>query len=99
ADAIVTAFCDTAGLQERLEALRGALFVAKEDRLTRHLEKFAAAQEAERELQALCLARRQHEAWLHQQRMARLTRALVAAFGALKRDRGWVDMNDVERTA
>ncbi|MBF9266626.1 UvrD-helicase domain-containing protein, partial [Paracidovorax cattleyae] len=98
-DAIVTAFCDIADLQERLEALRGALFVADEDRLTRHLEKFAAAQEAERELQALCVARRQHEAWLHQQRMARLTRALVAAFGALKRDRGWVDMNDVERTA
>ncbi|AVS70836.1 DNA helicase UvrD [Paracidovorax avenae] len=99
ADAIVTAFCDTTDLQARLEVLRGALFVAREDRLTRHLEKFAAAQEAERELQALCLARRQHEAWLHQQRMARLTRALVAAFGALKRDRGWVDMNDVERTA
>lgn len=41
----------------------------------------------------------QHAAWLHQQRMARLTRLLVAEFSALKRERGWVDMNDVERAA
>ncbi|MDA8456157.1 UvrD-helicase domain-containing protein [Acidovorax sp. GBBC 3334] len=99
AAAVVAAFFDTEDLESRLDALRRALFVAKEDRLTRNLEKFAAAQEAERELQQLCLARQQHEAWLHQQRMARLTRALAAAFAALKRDRGWVDMNDVERTA
>ncbi len=99
AAAVVAAFCDTCDLQARMEALRRALFVAKEDRLTRHLEKFAAAQEAEEELQRLCLAARQHGAWQHQQRMARLTRALVASFGALKRERGWVDMNDVERTA
>ncbi|MDP3138747.1 MAG: 3'-5' exonuclease, partial [Burkholderiaceae bacterium] len=41
----------------------------------------------------------QHEAWLYQQRMARLARVLIDQFGALKRDRGWVDMNDVERAA
>jgi ATP-dependent helicase/nuclease subunit A len=41
----------------------------------------------------------QHAAWLHQQRMARLTRLLIAEFSALKRERGWVDMNDVERAA
>ncbi len=39
----------------------------------------------------------QHEAWDYQQRMARLARALIAEFTALKRERGWVDMNDVER--
>ncbi|WP_431096700.1 UvrD-helicase domain-containing protein [Polaromonas aquatica] len=44
-------------------------------------------------------ARQQHDAWLYQQRMARLTRVLIAQFTALKRDRGWVDMNDVERAA
>ncbi len=43
--------------------------------------------------------RHQHTAWLHQQRMARLSRALIAAYGQLKRSRGWVDMNDVERAA
>jgi ATP-dependent helicase/nuclease subunit A len=39
----------------------------------------------------------QHDAWDYQQRMARLARALIAEFTALKRERGWVDMNDVER--
>jgi len=44
-------------------------------------------------------ARQQHEAWGYQQRMARLSRALIAQFTQLKRERGWVDMNDVERAA
>ncbi len=56
-----------------------------------------------RQAQALALrvadARAQHEAWLHQQRMARLTRVLIASFSQLKRERGWVDMNDVERAS
>ncbi len=41
----------------------------------------------------------QHEAWDYQQRMARLSRLLLAEFAALKVERGWVDMNDVERAA
>lgn len=98
ADAIVDAFaCDDLDL--RLDLLRKALFVAKEDRLSKNLEKFAAAQEAEPELQRLLLARRQHDAWLHQQRMARLARCLIKEFAAVKNQHGWVDMNDVERTA
>ena len=44
-------------------------------------------------------AQQQHAAWLYQQRMARLSRLLIAEFAALKRERGWVDMNDVERAA
>ncbi|WP_332775880.1 UvrD-helicase domain-containing protein [Polaromonas sp.] len=44
-------------------------------------------------------ARQQHEAWLYQQHMARLSRLLIAEFTALKREHGWVDMNDVERAA
>jgi ATP-dependent helicase/nuclease subunit A len=44
-------------------------------------------------------ASEQHAAWEHQQAMARLTRVLMAEFAALKRERGWVDMNDVERAA
>ncbi len=59
--------------------------------------------ETVREAQDLLLkvqaARQQHEAWLYQQRMTRLTRALLEEFNALKRERGWVDMNDVERAA
>lgn len=98
ADAIIDALsCDD--LNQRLDLLRRALFVAKEDRLTKHLEKCVAAQEAEPELQRLLTARRQHDAWQHQQRMARLARSLIAEFAAVKRQHGWVDMNDVERTA
>ncbi len=56
-----------------------------------------------REAQELALrlssAQQQHEAWVYQQRMARLARCLLAEFTALKRERGWVDMNDVERAA
>lgn len=44
-------------------------------------------------------AQTQYEAWLHQQRMARLARGLVADYGALKRERGWIDMGDLERAA
>ena len=56
-----------------------------------------------REMQTLCVrvnaAQLQHEAWLHQTRMAQLTRALIACYSALKRERAWVDMGDVERSA
>src|SRR5665647_2127537 len=59
--------------------------------------------ESVRQAQALVLrvaaACQQHEAWGYQQCMARLTRALIAQFTQLKRERGWVDMNDVERAA
>jgi len=44
-------------------------------------------------------AQDQHEAWQHQQRMARLTRGLLQDYAALKRERGWVDMADLERAA
>ena len=98
ADAIIDALACT-DLNQRLDMLRKAMFVAKEDRLSKNLEKFSAAQEAEPELQRLLVARRQHEAWQHQQRMARLARSLIAQFAAVKQQHGWVDMNDVERTA
>ncbi len=56
-----------------------------------------------REAQALALrilqAQRQHAAWVYQQRMGRLSRLLIAEYAALKRERGWIDMNDVERAA
>ncbi len=41
----------------------------------------------------------QHEAWLYQHSMKRLVRRLIAEFDELKRERGWLDMNDVERAA
>ncbi|MGA0569100.1 UvrD-helicase domain-containing protein [Variovorax sp. VNK109] len=84
---------------ECIAALRKAFFVKDEDRLTKNLVKFAAAQDAEAELQALCAAQAQHEAWTYHQRIVRLARILLAEFAQLKRERGWVDMNDVERAA
>lgn len=84
---------------QRLAILRKAFFVADEDRLTKNLTKFAAAQEAEAELAEVCLAVRQHKAWAHHQRLARLTRVLLRCYADLKRERGWVDMNDVEGAA
>ena len=60
------------------------------------LDQVRPAQELAIRLAAAC---RQHEAWLHHQRMTRLARLLVTQFAALKRERGWVDMNDVERAA
>jgi len=54
------------------------------------------AQEQAMRLLAAC---RQHDAWQHQQRMTRLARVLLLAYADLKRERGWVDMNDVEGAA
>nr|MCU0926472.1 UvrD-helicase domain-containing protein [Hydrogenophaga sp.] len=101
-NAVVDAFelaDEPALMPQRLALLRKAFLVADEDRLTQHLTKFPAAQAAEAELKDLCAAARQHAAWLHHQRMARLTRVLVAEYAGLKRERGWVDMNDVEGAA
>ena len=60
------------------------------------IESVRQAQQLVLRIQAAC---QQHEAWIHQQRMARLTRLLIAQITQLKRERGWVDMNDVERAA
>ena len=50
-------------------------------------------------LQRVLQGRSQHAAWLHQQRLLRLGRVLLPEFAALKRERGWVDMPDLERAA
>ncbi len=59
--------------------------------------------ESIREMQDLCVqvavAQQHHAAWLHQSRMAQLMRSLVTCFAELKRQRGWVDMGDLENAA
>ncbi|QEA13565.1 UvrD-helicase domain-containing protein [Comamonas flocculans] len=83
------------------EAARAALFTQKgearkfSDKVA-GLEQVRAAQE---EVRAVLAAEQQRQARLHQQRMTRLARVLIACFARLKRERGWVDMNDVERAA
>ena len=59
----------------------------------------ATVREAQDVALRLLEARLQCDAWDYQQRMARLARLLLAEFTATKRERGWVDMNDVERAA
>ncbi len=98
-----------AGLGSKLEQALGSASLAQavEALLTQKGEprKFGKLGEhpAIHAAQALALrlqaASHQHAAWQHQQRMARLTRLLIAEFAALKRRRGWVDMNDVESAA
>ena len=59
----------------------------------------ASIQAAQDMLLHIRQAQLQHQAWLHQQRMARLTRGLLEDYAALKRERSWLDMNDLELTA
>ncbi len=98
ADGVIDAFAlDDA--QVRFDLLRTAFFVKEPDRLKHNLTRYEAAQQAEAELQPLCAAIRQHEGWLHHGRMTRLVRVLVSKYAELKRERGWVDMADLEYAA
>ena len=92
---------ETAVTEALPEAILGALFTQKNER--RKFNDKLPGMDSVRAAQALCervqAARVQLQAWLHQQRLARLTRALIQGYQALKRERGWVDMNDVEAAA
>lgn len=83
------------------DAVLAALLTQKNE--ARKFSDKLAGIEAIRAAQAVALrwlaALSQHAAWEHQQRMARLTRRLVADYAQLKRERGWVDMNDLESAA
>ena len=102
ANEVVDAFAlpdEPGAMVQRLAMLRKAFFVASENRLSKNLAKYDAAQAAEAELQCLCEASDQHRAWVHHQRLARLTRVLLRVYADLKRERGWIDMNDLEAAA
>lgn len=58
-----------------------------------------AVRQAQGLAQELLQMQRQEQAWAHQQRMTRLTRVLIGQFRALKLERGWMDMNDIEQAA
>lgn len=85
--------------QERFSALRQALFPKAKDTLKSNLQKFDPAQRAAMELENLLPLAKQHQAYLYQQRMTRLTRAFLAAYTHVKRDQGVIDMSDLERFA
>ncbi len=88
---------DAADLAGVLDAL-----LTKEKRTPRKFGKVADhpdVRQAQSLAEELIQAGRQQQAWAHQQRMMRLARVLVAEYAALKRERGWVDMTDIERAA
>ena len=99
AAAMEVALTSAISTQERLMALRGALFVRAENRLSNNLVKFEVAQRAEMELVALLEQYTQHQAYAYQQRLCRLTRALLQCYAQMKRDENLMDMSDLERVA
>ncbi|MBC5783358.1 UvrD-helicase domain-containing protein [Ramlibacter sp. USB13] len=79
-----------------------AALLTKEQEPRKFSDKLAGIDDvrtAQTLVQRLCAAVHQHQAWLHHQRIARLARLLLESYAALKREQGWVDMSDVERTA
>ncbi len=82
-------------------AITDALITQKgtQRKLSEKLTGIETVREAQAVLMDLAQAELQHQAWLHHHRMARLARGLVEDFAQLKRERGWVDMGDLERAA
>jgi ATP-dependent helicase/nuclease subunit A len=82
-------------------AVFDALFTQanKPRKLSDKLVGIETVRQVQAALERVKAAQDQHEAWLHQQRMARLARGLVEDYAALKRERGWIDMGDLERAA
>ncbi|MES2582030.1 MAG: UvrD-helicase domain-containing protein [Pseudomonadota bacterium] len=84
-----------------LAAAQDALLTQKGTprKLSDKLTGIETVRQAQDSLIEIVQAQAQHAAWLHQQRMARLTRLLVVEYAQLKRERGWIDMGDLERSA
>ncbi|OYU45890.1 MAG: DNA helicase UvrD [Burkholderiales bacterium PBB4] len=90
------------GLTERaFGAIADALLtkIGTPRKLSEKLNGIETVRQAQALVMDVLAAEHQHQAWLHHQRMARLARGLVADFAALKRERGWIDMGDLERAA
>ena len=63
------------------------------------IERIDRVREAQALVRRLLQAEQQQQAWVHHQRLSRLTRLLLRVYADLKRERGWVDMNDLETAA
>lgn len=84
-----------------LPAVFDALFTEKGTprKFSEKVAGIARVREAQDLVLRVQAAQLQHAAWHYQQRMTRLARVLLREYAALKREHGWVDMNDVERAA
>ena len=85
---------DVAAVQDALLTRTGTA-----RKFSEKLHGIATVRQAQEAVLRMAAATEQHQAWLHQQRMARLTRILTADYADLKRARGWIDMCDLERAA
>ncbi len=83
---------------QRLHALNSAI-ATQQGKLRDCLQDIADAHDAMAEIDELIAAATHHKAWLHHQVLTRLCRILVAEHQALKLERGWIDMVDIERLA
>jgi ATP-dependent helicase/nuclease subunit A len=89
-------------LTEQDEAGMFAALLTQKGEARKLGDKYAGAdavQAAQELLVRLGQVQLQHGAWLHQQRMARLSRGLLADYAHLKREHGWIDMGDLEMAA
>ena len=91
---------ETALQEGDLDGVLGSLLTQKDTP-----RQFGKAQSDPDVRQAVSLAtellemRRQDQAWHFQQRMTALARVLIGQYRSLKRERGWIDMQDVEGAA
>jgi len=83
------------------EAACAALLTQKGEprKFSEKLVGLPVVQAAQELVMGYVAAKAQQDAWEHQQRMARLARVLLAEYARVKRERGWIDMNDVEQAA
>ncbi|WP_298829937.1 exodeoxyribonuclease V subunit beta [uncultured Piscinibacter sp.] len=83
--------------EARFDVVWAALFTKDaEPRQLGEVDGLAATQRA---LEALAVRQHQHDCHLEHARMVRLSRVLLAEYAAYKRERGLLDMNDLERGA
>ena len=84
-------------VEARFDAVWRALFTEKDE--PRKLGDVAGLAATQRALEALAARQHQHDCHLEHARMVRLSRVLLAEYATYKRERGLLDMNDLERGA
>lgn len=83
--------------EARFDAVWSALFTTTGS--PRKLTGVAGVEATQNALEAIAQRQHQHDSHLEHARMVRLARVLLAEYAAYKRERGLLDMNDLERGA
>ena len=96
ADALRDAL-DLDGADDRFDAVWSALFTTTGS--PRKLPAVDDLEPTQNALEAIARRQHQHDSHLEHARMVRLARVLLAEYAAYKRERGLLDMNDLERGA